>query len=224
MKVEIYSDVVCPWCYIGERRLARALAAFPGTAEVEVVFRPYQLDPDAPERAVPIADYLTKRFGDVSETMQAQVSAAAESEGIVIEWDRAQATNTRTAHRLLRLAEREYGGPVQRVLAEHLFDMHFTRGGDVGDVAELTDAAVAAGMDRQRVATYLESDEGAAELDAEFERARGIGIRGVPTFVFDNRFVVQGAQPATQMLRVLHQVAQADSQRGGGSAPGSDAP
>lgn len=209
MKIEVYSDVVCPWCYIGERRLSRALAAFPGAADVEIVFRPYQLDPNASERPTPVREYLEKRYGAVSDTMQAQVSAAAESEGIVIEWDRAQATNTHTAHRLLRLAEREYGAGVQGVLAEYLFDMHFTGGGDVGDIDELTDAAVASGMDRERVRSYLESGEASEELDAEFAHARAMGIRGVPTFVFDGRFVVQGAQPAAQMLEVLHQVAKA---------------
>ena len=117
MKVEIYSDVVCPWCYIGERRFARALAAF-GGGDVEVVFRPFQLDPAAPTAAEPIARYLERRFGARAGSMLGSVSAAAAAEGITMDWDRALAANTRTAHRLLGLAEREYGAGTQRALAE----------------------------------------------------------------------------------------------------------
>src|SRR5215218_5795732 len=109
MKVEIYSDVVCPWCYIGERRFERALAAYPASEPVEVVFRPYQLDPGAPAEARPLRRYLEARFGGSADGMTRQVGAAAAGEGITIDWDRALAVNTLQANRLLRLAEREYG-------------------------------------------------------------------------------------------------------------------
>ena len=206
MKVEIYSDVVCPWCYIGERRFARALAAYPGAAGVEVVFRPYQLDPGAPAGAIPLRRYLERRFGGPSERMTEQVGAAAAGEGIAIDWDRALAVNTLAAHRLMRLAEREYGAPVQRALAEKLFAAHFTEGGDVSDPALLTGLAMAAGMDEDRVRGYLASEEGAAELQAELEQARRLGIRAVPTFVFEGRFMVQGAQSASVFLQALEEV------------------
>src|SRR5690606_15920826 len=116
MKVEIYSDVACPWCYIGERRFARALAAFPGAEDVEVVFRPYQLDANTPHQAVPMAQYLERRFGRPVNDMLGRVTSEAGREGITMNWDRALAVNTRTAHRLMRLAEREYGAEVQRAL------------------------------------------------------------------------------------------------------------
>ncbi len=206
MKVEIYSDVVCPWCYIGERRFERALAAFPGAAEVEVVFRPYQLDPSTPETAQPIAEYLQRRFGRPAGGMMAQVGAAAAGEGITVDWDRALAVNTRTAHRLLRLAEREYGPAVQRALMDRLFDAHFSRGGDVSDHAQLTELAAAAGMDADRVRAYLASGEGAEELEAEFAEARALGVQAVPTFVFDGQYVVEGGQPASTFLQVLEEV------------------
>lgn len=208
MKVEIYSDVVCPWCYIGERRFARALAAFPGAEDIEIVFRPFQLDADAPAAAVPIAQYLERRFGGPAGDKLAQVSAAAASEGIAFDWDRALAVNTRTAHRLLRLAEREYGAAMQRALMERLFDAYFSRGGDVSDHALLTELAVAAGMDAARVRAYLASDEGAAELEAEFTDARQRGVQAVPTFVFDGQFAVSGAQSASTFLQVLEEVQQ----------------
>lgn len=208
MKVEIYSDIVCPWCYIGERRFAKALAASPSAGEVEVVFRPYQLDPAAPREAVPLTRYLEGRYGDRARGMLSNVSAAAEREGIAIDWTIALAANTRTAHRLLRLAEREYGPAAQRALMERLFDQHFTRGGNIADPALLTEQAVAVGMDRDRVAGYLASDEGAAELDAEFDQARAVGVRAVPTFVFDDQWALEGAQPTDVFLEALQRVAE----------------
>lgn len=214
MKVEIYSDVVCPWCYVGERRFGRALAAFAGADEVEVVFRPYQLDPDAPATAVPLSEYLERRFGHRADGLQAHVGAAAEAEGISIAWDRALAANTRTAHRLLSLAERDHGAEVQLALAERLFDLHFTRGGNIGDVEQLADEAEAAGMDRARVQAYLASDEGVQELEADFRRARDLGISAVPTFVFDGRTAVQGAQPPEKFLEVLRELAAARAPQG----------
>lgn len=224
MKVEIYSDIVCPWCYIGERRFGRALSAFSGAEEVEVVFRPYQLDPDAPAAAVPLKEYLEKRFGRRIDGLQEHVGGIAEAEGISIAWDRALAANTRNAHRLLRLAERDYGSEVQHALAERFFDLHFTRGGNIADLDQLAGEAVAVGMDRGRVQSYLASDEGAGELEAEFQRARDLGISAVPTFVFDGRVAVQGAQSTEKFLETLFEVAGAgrEADEGGEGACGSD--
>lgn len=206
MRVEIYSDVVCPWCYIGERRFARALEAFGRKEEVEVVFRAYQLDPGASETAVPLLDYLRGRFGQNTSGMLSQVSLAAEGEGIDIDWESAQSVNTRTAHRLLALADREYGSEVQRALMEELFELHFTRGGDLADEAALTELGGSVGMDRERLGAFLRSDEGAQEVDAEIARARELGIRAVPTFVFDGLYGVQGAQPTSVFLQTLEEV------------------
>ncbi|MGE0706010.1 MAG: DsbA family oxidoreductase [Vicinamibacterales bacterium] len=211
MKVDIYSDVVCPWCYIGERRFARALSGFPEANRVEVVFRPYQLDPSAPATAVPLAEYLERRFGRRIDGMLGRVSAEAEREGIAIAWDQALSANTRTAHRLLELAEREHGAAVQRALAERLFDLYFTRGGNIADTGQLADAAASAGMDGDRVRAYLESDEGLPELQAAFDEARRLGIRAVPTFVIDERYVVEGAQPVATFLEVLREAAKAEN-------------
>lgn len=208
MKVEIYSDVACPWCYIGERRFKRALAAYPDAANVEVVFRSYQLDPGAPGEAVPLSEYLQKRFGRPVDAMLQQVSDAGKGEGIEFDWDRALSVNTLTAHRLLHLAETEYGAAVQRELAERLFEAHFSRGGDVADPELLTDLAVSVGMDEARVREYLASDEGLEETRAEIDRARGLGISAVPTFVFEGQFAVQGAQSASTFLQALEQVAE----------------
>ena len=206
MKVEIYSDIACPWCYIGERRFADALAQHAGPA-VDVVFRPYQLDPAAPATPRPLVDALRQKFGANVQQMLGRVTEAASEEGIEMHWDRAVAANTLTAHRLLRLALHEYGADVQRALAERLFDAHFTAGGDVGDRALLTDLAVASGMERARTRAYLESDEGLAETRAEIEEAQQLGVRAVPTFVFDEKYIVEGGQPPAVFTDVLRQVA-----------------
>ena len=204
MKVEIYSDVVCPWCYIGERRFERALAAFP--EPVEVVFRPFQLDPGAPVEAIPLTRYLERRFGQRMDAMTGHVSEAAASEGIRIDWESAQAVNTERAHRLMRLAEREHGAEVQRELAGKLFDAHFTRGLNVGEVETLAELAVSVGMDGDRARAHLASDEGVEELRAEMAGARELGVRAVPAFVFEGMYVVEGAQSASTFLQLLEKV------------------
>ena len=205
MKIEVYSDVVCPWCYIGKRRLERALAGLPaGTAEV--VYRPFQLDPGAPRVAEPVSAYLKRRFGAAAGSAQARVSAVAEGEGITMVWDRMLAVNTLAAHRLLRLAELEYGREVQQALAESLFAAHFTHGLDVADPAELTRLAESAGMDAARVSSYLASGEGESEVRAAIAEARALGVQAVPTFVFDGRLALEGAQPLAVFQRALEEV------------------
>lgn len=206
MKIEIFSDIACPWCYIGEHRLARALAAYPKGDEVEVVFRSYQLDPTAPAEAIPLRDYLGERYGAASGEMLDRVSDAASVEGIELDWDRALSVNTLTAHRLLRLAEGEYGARTQRDLAKKLFEAHFATGGDVSDHELLTELAVSVGMDADRVREYLDSGEGLDETLYEIDQARRLGIRSVPTFIIEEKYAVQGAQPASVFLQALEQV------------------
>jgi predicted DsbA family dithiol-disulfide isomerase len=206
MRVEIFADVVCPWCYIGERRFERALAAFPGRGRVEVVYRPFQLDAGAPARAFPLREYLTRRFGRSADAMTARASEAAAAEGIMIDWEAALAANTRNGHRLLGLAEREYGPEVQRTLMNELFAAHFSDGLDISDPARLTDLAANVGMERERVRAYLRSWEGTEELLADLGHAHELGIRAVPTFLFDGHSVVQGGQPTAVFLEVLEEV------------------
>ena len=206
MKVEIYSDVVCPWCYIGKMRFERALADFPGRDAVEVVYRPYQLDPNAPKVSQPLRDYLGRRFGANAVGMQGAVGRAATSEGITIDWERAIAANTFDAHRLLQRALREHGSAVQRDLVGRLFDAHFSRGIDVGDTVQLVALASAAGMDAEATRAFLASGEGVAELRQELAAARGLGVQAVPTFVFDEQYVVEGGQPTPVFARVLSEL------------------
>ncbi|MDH6122091.1 DsbA family oxidoreductase [Kitasatospora sp. GAS204B] len=207
MKVEIYSDIACPWCYIGKRRFDQALERFEGKGEVEVVFRPYQLVPDAPATASPHRAWLAERYGPQSRAMDDRVTELGKAEGIDYDFDTALHANTFLGHRLLHLAETEYGATVQGVLKEALLKAHFSDGVDVGDRAALTEVAVAAGLDRQRVTAYLAGEEGADEVRRQLAEARQLGISAVPTFVFEGQWAVQGGQEAETFLKVLRQVA-----------------
>jgi predicted DsbA family dithiol-disulfide isomerase len=210
VQVVIYSDIACPWCYIGKRRFEKALAAFPRRDEVEVIFKPYQLDPDAPASATPLRERLQRKFGAQAGAMTQRVTETARGEGIEMNFDRALAANTLTAHRLLWLAGREYGPAVQQALADRLFDAHFSQGGDIGDHDQLTALAESAGMHRKRVADFLASDEGTDEVKAEIREAQQMGITAVPTFIFDDRYAVQGGQPSHIFLQALERAADAE--------------
>jgi predicted DsbA family dithiol-disulfide isomerase len=207
MKVEIYSDVACPWCYIGKTRFERALAAFPGARDVDVSYRPYQLNPKTPEQAQPLYDYYDSLFGPGFRDKHSQVGDAAEAEGLDFRFDHALAVNTFTAHRLMWLTERDYGAAVQRDLKAALLRAYFTDGGNVGDHDQLVDIAASVGVDPDKARGWLAGDEGIAETRAEIDHARQLGIQAVPTFVFEGKYAVQGAQEASTFLRVLEQVA-----------------
>jgi predicted DsbA family dithiol-disulfide isomerase len=207
MLIEIYSDVVCPWCYIGERRFFQALDETPEVSDVEVVFRPFQLDPREPTTPRPLLEALAGKFGPHAERATRHATEAGRGVGIEFDWERAVATNTFDAHRLLWLALAEYGSDVQRALAERLFAAHFSEGGDVGDARQLAEHAAAAGMNQDRAAALLGSREGADEVRSAIEHAVAIGVSAVPTFVFDGRYAVSGAQPAEVFRRVIEEVA-----------------
>lgn len=135
--------------------------------------------------------------------MAMRVTDAAAEDGIAMDFERALAANTFGAHRLLRLAEVEHGAEVQRAVAEGLFRAHFSEGADIGDAAVLAGVAEAAGMSRERVRDYLATDEGAEEVRTELDHGHDLGITAVPTFVFDGRYAVQGAQPVKTFAQVL---------------------
>lgn len=210
MKVEVYSDIACPWCYIGKHRFEQALVGFPQADAVEVVYRPYQLDPGAPTVARSHREYLAERFGPQSAQMDARVAQLGKDAGVDFDFDSALHVNTFDGHRLLRLALAEHGPRTQAELKEKLLAARFADGGNVGDHAQLADLAAAVGIDRQRAADYLASGEGAAETTAELANARSIGITSVPTFVFDGKWAVAGAQDVDTFRDVLSQVAAAE--------------
>ena len=209
MLVEVWSDVVCPWCYIGKRRLEQALARFEGRERVEVVWRPFELDPHGPAvRTEPYAERLASKYGTDLEGARAMIErmvGSAAGEGIEMRFDIARPGNTFDAHRLLHLA-RTRG--VQAELAERLFAAAFTEGRAIGDRATLVELAVDVGLDAAEVGRLLEGDELAAEVRAEERVAARLGATGVPFFVFDRRYAVAGAQRPDVLLEALEAAAQ----------------
>jgi predicted DsbA family dithiol-disulfide isomerase len=214
MRIEIWSDVVCPWCFVGKRRLERALAGFEHQDDVEVVYRSFELDPTAPKHGHELTTaVIARKYGrseDEMRDMQQQLVETAAAEGLEMRLFENVHTNTIDAHRLLHLAL-ETGGPaLQRDLKEALLTAYFTRAEDVGDHAVLTAVAVAVGLDEARVAAVLGSDEYADAVAADIAQARAYGATGVPFFVVDRAYGVSGAQPSEVFTQVLER-AWADS-------------
>ena len=207
MKIDIYSDVACPWCYIGQARFERAIDAFAGAEHIEVRYRPYQLDPRAPMEAEPMYDYLARRFGAQARGMAAQVIGIAQGEGLTMDYERGLTVNTLNAHRLLSLVERERGAEAQRRLMRRLFDAHFAEGRDVGDPRVLAELAADVGLDQDATRNYLESDEGTREVREEIADAQRLGVNAVPTYVFDDKYIVEGAQPTELFVQALQTIA-----------------
>jgi predicted DsbA family dithiol-disulfide isomerase len=211
MRVEIYSDVACPWCYVGKKRFEQALAAYAGRDDVEVVMRPFQLDGTLsadPERAVPAAVHYAKKFGPQFKQMEARLIEVARRDGIDYQAEAIRVTNTFQAHRLMWLAEREGGLTRQSRLAEALFKAYFTDGRVVSDPETLVAVAAEAGLNPERARAFLASDEGVDEVRAQIQAAQRAGISSVPTFVFEDRWAVSGAQERDTFVQVLEAVAQ----------------
>ncbi len=204
MRVDVWSDVVCPWCFIGLANLDEALAGFEHAEEVELVLHSYELDPDAPVHDdVPIVERLARKYGTTVEQVavqQERITALAAERGLDFRFDRTKRGNTFDAHRLLHLA-RERG--VQLELKHLLGTAYFTNGEPIGDHDTLRRAAGAAGLDPVEVDEVLSSDRYAVEVRGDEDAAREIGISGVPFFVIDGRLGLSGAQPAEALGKVL---------------------
>jgi predicted DsbA family dithiol-disulfide isomerase len=201
MLIEIWSDVVCPWCYIGKRRLEGALRDFEHAGEVEVAWRSFQLNPDTPPgTAVPTLDYLAGRFGPQATAMTARVADLAKAEGLDFDFGAALTVNTLDAHRLLHLAADLGVGDAAK---ERLLRAHFTEGADLSDHETLTKLLGEVGADASRVTEVLAGTEYADAVRADIEEARRLGISGVPFFVVDRKYGISGAQPQETFLHAL---------------------
>jgi predicted DsbA family dithiol-disulfide isomerase len=207
VKVEIWSDVVCPWCYIGKRRFESALAQFPQRGEVEITWRSFQLDPSAlrdPDQTV--TERLAGKYGvslQQAAAMNERVSGLAAHEGLDYRLDQARGGNTFDAHRLIHLAASR---GLQQEMEERLFHAYFTEGKAIGDVETLVALAAEVGLDTDEARTVLTGDAYADAVRADERRARVLGITGVPFFVLDEKYGVSGAQPAEVLREVLEQV------------------
>jgi len=212
--VEVWSDVVCPWCYIGKRRFAAATAILEADAEfddpIDVVYRAFQLDPRAPrDTTVPVVDAYARKFGGPAEAARIidHMTALAAAEGLEFHLDRAQRANTLDAHRLLWLAGAEGPSGSQADAKERLLAAYFTEGRNVADPAELVDIGAAAGLDPAAVAAMLAGDRGRAEVEADLRAARERDIGGVPAYVIDGRWTIPGAQDPDVFVQVLRRLA-----------------
>ena len=202
MKVEIYSDTVCPWCYIGKRRFEGATRMRPDI-DFDVQWLPFELNPGMPPAGVERGPYLARKFGDPERVlaMQAQLRELGSSLGIDFHFERARRMpNTRLAHEVLQQAR---AAGAQDPVAEALFKDYFEDGGDIGDPARLVAIGRAAGLDAADVERTLTSRRHAGEVEALERQAHEWGISGVPTFIFERIYAVSGAQETDVFLQVF---------------------
>ena len=207
MEIEIWSDVVCPWCYVGKRNLEAALAEFPHADQVTVTWRSFELDPTTPTRVeLTMDEVLERKYGmspDQASAANRSMTELAATVGLEYHLDRVRIGNTFDAHRLIHLAAAEGRGGAMK---ERLLRAYFTEGRAVSDPATLAELAADVGLDPERVSEVLSSDEYADEVRADEARAVELGSTGVPFFVLDGRLGVPGAQPPDVLLRLLHRI------------------
>lgn len=208
MKIDIWSDVVCPWCWIGKHRFQQGVALLGDDApDIEVHWHPFLLDPDAGTTPVPLREAYVAKFGSAERTAQilSQTQTTARAEGLPMDFDQGQVrVTTLPAHRLLWLAGRE---GVQAAVGEALFRAHFVEGRNLADPQTLIAAAAAGGIAAERVTALLAGDEGLPEVQAQLAQAQALGIQSVPTFVVNDRYAIQGAQPPEAFAQALRQIA-----------------
>jgi predicted DsbA family dithiol-disulfide isomerase len=204
MKVEIWSDIVCPFCYIGKRRFEAALKDFAHKEEVEVVWRSFQLDPDLkPVAGQSVHEYLARRKGislQEATEMNAYMAGVAREVGLHYDFDNAIRTNTLNAHRLTHLAAK-HGR--QDAAEEKLFAAYYSEGKDIGNPETLVEIGESVGLNGDEIRKTLQSEAFKAEVLADQDEAQQLGVRGVPFFVFNQKYAVSGAQPSAVFLQTL---------------------
>jgi predicted DsbA family dithiol-disulfide isomerase len=206
MTIEIWSDIVCPWCYIGKRRFEAALAGFEHRGTVQVVWRSFELDPDRPRGpGLPLPEMLAKKYGmSIAKARSAneQITAIAAGEGLSYHLDTARTANSFAAHRLVHLA-RTRG--IAEAMQERLMKAYFSDGLAIGDPEVLTRLAAEAGLDVAEARATLEGDAFADDVRRDEEKAAQLGINGVPFFVIEERWGVSGAQPLETFKNALNE-------------------
>ncbi len=206
MEVEIWSDVVCPWCYIGKRRFESALAQFEHADQVTVTWRSFELDPQAPpERTGDNAARIAAKYGltvEQAREMEQHVTDTAAADGLEYHLDTARHANTFDAHRLIHLAEESGRGDAMK---ERLLHAYFTEGLLISDHAVLADLGVDVGLERSEIEAALASDRFAEDVRIDEVTAQRFGLSGVPAFVVDRTIAVTGAQPSEVMLQLLNE-------------------
>lgn len=213
LTIDVVSDVMCPWCYIGKRRLEGALALRP-EVEVDVRWRAYKLDPTIPAGGVDRKTYLDNKFGGAERAgeIYARIVEAGRVEEIDFNFGGiARSPNTSNAHRLIRWS---YGQRAQDAVVEGLFSAYFIEGGDIEDPVTLGEIATASGMDCDLVRELLASDADLDAVDAEIDQARQIGVDGVPCFIFGARVAVMGAQASEILAQAIDKALEPRAEEG----------
>jgi len=207
LAIEVISDAICPWCWVAKRRLDGAIAALAPNVTAFVTWRPFELNPEMPKAGVDRRAYRSAKFGSWQRSLEldAQVTAAGRSDGLVFNQDKMERTpNTIDAHRLIRLAGQQ---GKQAGVVEGLFTAYFNEGRDVGDSTVLADVGASAGLDRARILAMLASDEGLAEVRSELQRTVNLRVSGVPTVLVDGVPLFSGAIRAELMEAELRKAA-----------------
>ena len=211
LRIEIWSDVICPWCYIGKTRFDQAVERLGDEIDLEVTYRAYQLDPTArPGVTEPVAEAYSRKFGGPDQAHQviSRVTSAAAEDGIDMRLDRALRANTLLAHRLLWWASTPECPASQAAVQDRLMRAYFTDGDDIGDPERLAELLSDLGIDPAATTDFLAGDAGVAEVAREIERAGEHGISAVPTFVVDGQWAIPGAQDVDTFERVLRRLAE----------------
>jgi predicted DsbA family dithiol-disulfide isomerase len=208
MHVEIWSDVVCPWCYVGTRRFSAALDRF--DRDVDVSYRAFELDPTVPPEGMDLADYLARKFGNPAalDGVRGRLARVGAEVDIDFRWDGQRRVNTFDAHRLAVWAEDVGGAGVRAALEQRLFRAYFTDNDDVSDHAVLSGLAADVDLDHTAAAEALATGAGADRVRAEEAKATELGIGAVPTFVIEGRWAIPGAQDVDTFVQVLQRAAE----------------
>lgn len=203
IKIDVVSDVVCPWCYIGKRRLENALSRLPENIEVDVNFLPFELNPDTPREGRDHKSYLAEKFGGMEryDQLTDHVTTVAAGEGLAFDYSKQSVIpNTLDSHRLIQYAK-SHGK--QAAIKEALMKAYFEQGVDLSNNDNLVDIAEKAGLDRQQTTAFLSSDEGTQEVKKMEQVNYQRGISGVPFYIINNKYGVSGAQPSDVFFQIL---------------------
>ncbi len=221
LHVDVVSDVICPWCFIGKRRLEKALRALTDRVETRIVWHPFELNPEMPQEGMDRTAYREAKFGSApaSQALDARLTAVGAAEGIPFAFDRIRRTpNTLDAHRLIWFAARE---ALQEHVVEALFQKYFIDGEDVGRRQTLIDVAVGCGMRGEAAGRFLDGGDGTSVVRQAEAEAWSLGIHGVPHFIIDGKYAVSGAQGVEILTSIFEQVLTQQSAQA--STPGSRA-
>ena len=208
MKIEIWSDIMCPFCYIGKRHFEKALSQLEHTDTIEIEWKSFQLDPTIPKKVekISVYQYLADAKGisfSESKEMHDNVVQSAKNVGLTYNYDNAIIANSFDAHRMIQFAKSQGLG---NQLEEALFKAYFTDGKNIGDINDLLNIGVSIGLNKIELKAVLESEKFTNEVNTDISEAQEIGVRGVPFFVFDRKYAISGAQPISVFIETLETV------------------